>query len=186
MMPGKKILGRKRHLLVDTQGVILAVNVHAATIADREGAKQLLNDLKRPFPCLVHLFADHGYTGPLVQWIKEHLGWETEIVPRSPNESRHDWVLINGQPVRQSKPKGGFQVQRRRWVVERTFAWLSRFRRLARDYEGLPTRSEAFIQVATIRSCLKHLAPFPYSFLILRHIFRKIMLYMREHQAKFI
>ena len=161
-MPGKKILGRKRHLLVDTQGFVLAVAVHSAALADRDGAKLLLRECAHAFPRLVHVFADHGYAGPLIQWIKEHLGWETEIVPKPTNESRHDWVLINGQPVRQSKPKGGFQVQRRRWVVERTFAWLSRFRRLARDYEGLPTSSEAFIHVATIRSFLKRLAPFPY------------------------
>jgi transposase len=159
--PGKKIWGRKRHILVDTQGFVLAVKVHTAGISDREGAKVLLEDLKGSFPRISHLFADHGYTGPLKDWIKEHLHWETEIVPKPTNESRQNWVLIDGQPVLEKrKPKGGFQVQRRRWVVERTFAWLSRFRRLARDYEGLPTSSEAFIQVATIRLFLTRLAPF--------------------------
>ena len=73
--------------------------------------------------------------------------------------SRQNWVLIDGQPVLQRKPKRGFQVQRRRWVVERTIAWLSRFRRLARDYEGLPSSSEAFIQIATIRLFLTRLSP---------------------------
>jgi putative transposase len=163
-MPGKKIWGRKRHILVDTQGFVLAVTVHSAGIADREGAKLLLGDLVGSFPRLCHLFADHGYTGPLTQWIKAHLGWETEIVPKPTNASRHQWVLIDEKPVLLPKPKakGGFQVQRRRWVVERTFAWLTRFRRVARDYEGLPTSSQAFIQVATIHSFLKRLAPFPY------------------------
>lgn len=146
--------------MVDTQGFVLAVKVHTAGISDREGAKVLLGDLEGSFPRISHLFADHGYTGPLRDWIKERLHWDTEIVPKETNESRQDWVLINDQPVLQPKPKGGFQVQRRRWVVERTFAWLSRFRRLARDYEGLPTSSEALIQVATIRLFLTRLAPF--------------------------
>lgn len=122
----------------------------------------LLANRHTAFPRISHLFADHGYTGPLIDWIKEHLHWDTEIVPKASNETHHDWVLIDGQPVKIQKPKGGFQVQRKRWVVERTFAWLSRFRRLARDYEGLPRSSEAFIHVAAIRFFLKRLAPFPY------------------------
>jgi transposase len=161
-MPEKKIWGRKRHLLVDTQGFVLAVTVLAASISDREGAKALLGERQGSFPRISHLFADHGYTGPLTAWIKEHLGWDTEIVPKATNDSHQTWVLVDGQPILLKKPKGGFQVQRKRWVVERTFAWLSRFRRLARDYEGLPNSSEAFIQVATVRLLLKRLAPFSY------------------------
>lgn len=162
-MRGKKIWGRKRHLLVDTQGFVLGVKVHSAGISDREGARLLLEELPGILPRVSHLFADHGYTGdPLKEWLKEQLNWEIEIVPKETNDSRQQWVLINDQPVLERKPKGGFQVQRKRWVIERTFAWLTRFRRLARDYEGLPRSSEAFIQVATIRSFLKRLAPFPY------------------------
>jgi transposase len=96
----------------------------------------------------------------LIDWIKEQLTWKTEIVPKPTNEPRQKWVLINGEPVLKRNPPGGFQVQRRRWAIERTFAWLSRFRRLARDYEGLPTSSEAFIQIASIRLFLTSLAPF--------------------------
>ena len=135
------------------------MKVHTAGISDREGAKVLLGTLQRGFARISHLFADHGYTGPLKEWIKEHLNWETEIVPKETNDSRQNWVLVNGQPVQEPKPKGGFQVQRRRWVIERTIAWLTRFRRLARDYEGLPSSSEAFIQVAAIRLFLTRLSP---------------------------
>jgi transposase len=102
------------------------------------------------FPRLRLLFADSGYTGPLIAWIKEHLGWQTEIVPKPD---------INGELIRVSGPKGGFQVQRHRWKVERTFGWLIRYRRLARDYEGLSSSSEALIQIASIRLFLTRLTP---------------------------
>jgi len=140
--------------------LILAVLVHAANIGDRQGARLLLQKLVGRFPRLCHLFADHGYTGPLIAWIKDLLGWETEILPRSGNESHHTWVLVDGQPVLRLLPRGGFQVQRHRWKVERTFGWLIRYRRLARDYEGLPSSSEALIQIAAIRLFLTRLTPF--------------------------
>lgn len=119
---GKKIFGRKRHLLVDTQGLILAVLVHAANVSDRDGARRLLPQVVGRFPRLVHLFADHGYTGPLKQWIKDLLGWDTEILPKEGNESHQKWELVNDQPLLKVLPKGGFQVQRHRWKVERTLA----------------------------------------------------------------
>lgn len=158
--PGKKIVGRKRHLLVDTQGLILAVLVHAANVGDRDGARLLLQELVGRFPRLIHLFADHGYTGPLIEWIKDFLGWDTEILPSAGNESHQKWVLVDGKPVLKVLPKSGFHVQRHRWKIERTFGWLIRYRRLARDYEGLPASSEALIQIAAIRLCLTRLTPF--------------------------
>lgn len=157
---GKKSLDGKRHMLVDTQGFLLAVKVHAANIADVTGAHLLLAGLAQRFTRLSHLFADHGYDGePFEQWLHEHLGWEIEIVPQQEREAQADWELVNGQSVQKRKPKGGFQVQRLCWIVERTFGWLIRFRRLARDYEGLPASSEAFIHVASIRLFLTSLAP---------------------------
>jgi transposase len=161
-MAEKKIWGRKRHILVDTQGFLLAVKVHTAGFVDRKGAPLLLEGLHTLLPRIRHLFADKGYTGPLCDWITDHLNWKTEIVPQASNTPQSEWVLINGEPVQLKKPKGGFQVQRKRWVVERTFAWLTRYRRLARDYEGLPTSSEAFIKVASIRLFLTRLAPSSY------------------------
>lgn len=154
-MAGKKIYGRKRHVLVDTLGLLLAVKVHSAGFVDRRGAPLLLQELRGRFPRLSHLFADNGYTGPLVAWIKDLLGWETEIVPKPER-----WALKDGELVRLPGPKGGFQLQRQRWKVERTLGWLIRYRRLARDYEGLPSSSEALIQIASIRLFLTRLTPF--------------------------
>jgi putative transposase len=159
---GKKISGRKRHVLVDTLGLLLAIKVHSAGIVDRKGARLLLGALPRSFPRLSHLFADRGYTGPLLDWIKAKLGWDTEIVPKPDNDSHEEWTLANGVPVCHPKPKAGFQLQRKRWVVERTLAWLTRFRRLSRDSEGLTTSSEAFIQPGAIRLLLSRLSPFQY------------------------
>jgi putative transposase len=154
-MPGKKNYGRKRHLLVDTLGQPLAIKVHTAGLVDRRAAPLLLQNLRGRFPRMCHLFADSGYAGPLIDWIKAHLGWGTEIVPKP-----DPWVLINGKLIRLPNPKGGFLVQRPRWKIERTFGWLICCRCLARDYEGLPESSEAFIQIASIRLFLTRLTPF--------------------------
>jgi transposase len=108
---GKKIDGRKRHVLVDTLGLLLAVKVHSAGIVDRCGAKLLLGSLPRCLlPRVAHLFADKGSTGPLLDWIKEHWQWTTEMVPSASNESHQTWVLIDGELVLIRQPKGGFQV----------------------------------------------------------------------------
>jgi transposase len=163
-MLGKKIWGRKRHILVDTQGFLLAATVHSAGVVDCHGARLLLEPLVGRFPRLTHLFADNGYRGVLTQWIKDQLNWTTEIVPYEQTTTRIYLRLVDGQPQRvpnpAKNPKGGFQVQRKRWVVERTFAWLTRWRRLARDYEGLPSSSEAFIQIASICLLLTRLVRF--------------------------
>ena len=125
--------------MVDTLGLILAVAVHAADVQDRDGAKQVLTKLIGRFPRLALIWADGGYAGPLVEWAAGVGSWVLEIVKR---------------------PQGttGFAVVPRRWVVERTFAWLGRCRRLSKDYEGLPDTSEAVIHVAMIQLMLKRLA----------------------------
>ena len=132
--------GRKRHILVDTMGLLLAVIVHSANIQDRDGAKYVLTYISDWLPRLSRVIGDGGYRGALVQWVQDTFGWTLEIVLRTA-----DMV--------------GFEVLPKRWVVERTFGWLGRYRRLSKDYEGKTEVSEAFIYVAMIHLMLRRLAP---------------------------
>jgi putative transposase len=136
---GKKVKGTKRHLLVDALGLLLCVVVHAANIQDRDGAKLLLGKAKGLFPTLRLLWADGGYAGKLVAWVASVCGWVLQIVKRS--DAAKGWVLLP-----------------RRWVVERTFGWLSQCRALARDYDYHPETSAALIQVAMVHLMLRRLA----------------------------
>jgi putative transposase len=136
---GKKVHGRKRHLVVDTLGLVLTVLVTAATIDDRAGAKQLFTTLlTTSWKRLTLIWADGNYTSDLITWVKQTCTWILEIVHK---------------PAAQK----GFSVLPKRWIVERTFAWLNRQRRLSKDYERLPETSEAFIYVTMIRLMLKRL-----------------------------
>ncbi len=148
---GKKINGRKRHILVDTIGLVLKAQVHAASIADRDGAKPLLQAVEGVFPRLRHLWADMGYRGAVIDWIKQHLRWSVEVVKRPSKWGRYP---VDVEPP----PMPSFTVQKRRWVVERTFAWLGRSRRMSKDYEYLPETGEAMIYAVMIRLMLKRLA----------------------------
>jgi putative transposase len=134
------VTGRKRHIVVDTLGLLLVVVVHAANIQDRDGAKLVLAKLVGRFPRLKLIWADGGYAGQLVEWVRTLSGWLLEIVKR-PLDSHQ------------------FQVLPRRWVVERTFAWLGRCRRLSKDYEELAQTSEAWVQIAMIHLMLRRLRP---------------------------
>lgn len=144
--------GRKRHILVDTMGLLLAVHVHPANLADREGAKRLLAPLADRFPRLAKLWADAAYQGSCATWIGETLGWVVEVV-RKPR--RWVWWPADSEPPPMPT---GFQVLPRRWVVERTFAWLGRNRRLSKDYEVLPATEEAWIYLAMTRLMVARLA----------------------------
>jgi putative transposase len=135
----KKINGRKRHILVDTIGLMLMVVVHTANIQDRDGAKLVLEQVIGTFPRLQLIWADAGYSGKLVDWVKVMCGWVLEIVKRSDDVK-------------------GFKVLPHRWIVERTFGWLGRYRRLSKDYEGLTQSSQALIYAAMIRIMIKRMA----------------------------
>lgn len=135
---GKKIKGTKRHILVDTVGLLLCVVVHAASIQDRDGAKLVFARAARKFPTLQRVWADGGYAGQLIAWLWTWYGWVLAIVKRS--DAAKGWVLWP-----------------RRWVVERTFAWLSHCRALARDYDYHPETTEAWIQLAMIHLMLRRL-----------------------------
>ena len=132
--------GRKRHIVVDTIGLLLAVVVHAADIQDRDGAKLVLSKLLGRFPRLKLIWADAAYAGQLVDWASALGGWLIEVVKRA-------------------KDSHSFEVLPRRWVVERTLGWLGRNRRLSKDYEALPESSEAWVHIAMIHLMLKRLRP---------------------------
>jgi putative transposase len=125
---------------VDTLGLVLAVVVHAASVQDRDGAKLVLAKLVGHFPRLRRLWADGGYAGKLVDWVQPTCGWALEIVKRSDAAT-------------------GFQVLPKRWIVERTFAWLGRYRRLSKDYEATTESGEAWVTVAMIHLMVRRLAP---------------------------
>jgi putative transposase len=161
---GKQVKGRKRHLLVDTEGLVLAVCVHPANIMDRDGVKLLLADpVPIQFPRLRHVWLDAGYNGrgKGKDWVESALGWTAEIVKHRPRYKKV-WILgdIPDDQIDWSRyyPPPGFRVLPRRWVVERTFAWQGQNRRLSKDYELLCPTSEAVIYVAMIRLMLRRLA----------------------------
>lgn len=155
---GKKLSGRKRHILVDTTGLVLKVVVHVANIQDREGVKLLLEPLKGVFPRMKKVWLDVGYSGKGRQWIQQEMGWEAEIV-------KHAWTGLRGVWVPQGTEVNwaeiippGFHVLPRRWVVERTFAWIGRHRRMSKDYEYLLSSSESMVCLTMIRLMVKRLA----------------------------
>ncbi|MEU6765508.1 IS5 family transposase [Streptomyces sp. NPDC046853] len=143
---GKKILGIKRHLLVDTLGLVLAVCVSPANVSDRDGAAVLLARTAHKFPRLQHLWADQGYRGQdFLERVRTETGITIQIVRRVDGGFRSTWGRA-GSPQR-VVPQ--FAVVPRRWVIERSFAWLGRYRRLSKDYEYLAASQENAIYLAT-------------------------------------
>jgi putative transposase len=146
-----KLNGRKRHLLVDTLGLLHAV-VHAADVSDRDGASQVLDGITARYPRLTHLWVDAGCAGQAMTGIAQSLGITVTVV-RKPRRS------ARCPAVREPPPRpSGFHLLPRRWVVERTFAWLGRYRRLSEDYEALPETEEAWIHLAMSSLMLARLA----------------------------
>jgi len=160
---GKKVKGRKRHLLVDTQGLVLKAKVQPANIMDRDGIKPLLERLGEQFGRLSHLWLDAGYNGKDrgTDWVEKELGLTTLVV-RRPRRPRYVWVKegeeIDWERIRKLLPEPGFKVLPRRWVVERTFSWIDQNRRMSKDYERLSETSEAFIYLAMARLMVRRLA----------------------------
>jgi putative transposase len=137
---GKKVKGRKRHIVTDTGGLPLEVLVSPANVQDNHAAVPLLNALGRTFPKLRHVFADRVYRGPkLLSALVDQGKWTIEIITRS-------------QSI------GTFKAEPRRWVIERTFAWLGRSRRLAKDFEATIASAEAWLLIASVRILSRRLA----------------------------
>jgi transposase len=155
---GKKLSGRKRHILVDTMGLLLNVVVHVANMPDREGVKLLLEPLKGIFPRMKKVWLDVGYSGKGRQWIEQEMGWEAEIVKHAWTGLRGVWVPEGTEVNWEQIIPPGFHVLPRRWVVERTFAWIGRNRRMSKDYEYLPSSSESMVCLTMIRLLVKRLA----------------------------
>jgi len=130
--------GRKRHILVDTLGLLVKVLVHPANIQEREGAKLLLQTQPQALPQPWQLmWVDGGYSGPdFAAWVQQHCGCRVEVVRKDPEQQ-------------------GFAPLPRRWVVERTFAWLGKCRRLSKDYEQKSQHSETWIRLAMIQLMLR-------------------------------
>lgn len=136
----KKLQGRKRHIIVDTEGNLLKVVVHRADIHDSTGAYYVLEDIDECYPQLELLWADQGYRGELVEYMQERYEITLDIVAKPADQT-------------------GFVVLPRRWVVERTFAWLGRYRRLSKDYERRVEYSESWVYIASIARLLQNLHP---------------------------
>ena len=136
-------------------GLLLAVHVTAANVGDRDGAVQLLGRLdRRRFPRLGCGWVDQGYRGEFLAWVRTTMGITLEVARRADGGRRRRWLPADVEPP----VVPAFQVVPRRWVVERTFGWLGRFRRLSKDYEFLPATSEATIYLAMIQILLHRLA----------------------------
>lgn len=133
---GKKIWGRKRHILTDTDGRLLAVHVHGADVQDRDGAEGVLKRSRARYPFVEYAFADGGYAGRLVDWTKQK-------------------TQITLQIVRRNASIKGFEVLPQRWVVERTFAWIIKNRRFVRDYEQLTPVAETLIVIAAAATLIR-------------------------------
>jgi putative transposase len=165
--PAKKVEGRKRHLLVDTEGLVLKAKVHSAKVPDEDGIRLLLESARDRLERLSHLWVDAGYRGRGRRWAEEVLGVSVEVVRKPkkplPEEVAEVWArewAKEGKEVdwQRLMPPRGFRVLPRRWVVERTFTWICHNRRMAKDYERLCATGEAFVYAAMTRLMVRRLA----------------------------
>ncbi|MFC4427354.1 transposase [Deinococcus navajonensis] len=151
----KKINGRKRDFLVDTLGLLLKVVVHPAGLADRQGGRLLIEAVKGQLPTLQKIRADRGYTGEFKRWASHELNVDLEVVdPWWRQLKRYAPDILEAQGI---DPEAFHVVLPRRWVVERSFAWMGRNRRLANDFEALPETTETWCSLAMSRLVLRRL-----------------------------
>jgi putative transposase len=164
---GKKVRGRKRHLLVDTEGLVVEARVHSAKVPDQDGIRRLLDPARDRLPRLCYLWADAGYRGRGKEWVEEALGVEVEVVNRTPKPPpkkvlrvwAREWFKAGREMDLKKLPeRPAFENLPRRWVAERTFAWISHNRRMAKDYERLCATGEAFVYAAMARLMVRRLA----------------------------
>jgi len=163
----KKVRGRKRHLLVDTEGLVLKAKVHSAKIPEQDGLRMLLESARSGLSRLKHLWLDAGYEGRGKRWAEEAMGLSVQIVRKPkkpiPEEVAKVWAQELAKESRKVDwqklmPPRGYVALPRRWVVERAFSWLSQNRRMSKDYERLCASAEAFIYAAMIRLMVRRLA----------------------------
>lgn len=155
----KKIWGRKRTALVDSQGYLLEVKVHRADWHDQQGAKEMLLPLKEKFSSMKLVWGDSHYAGQMIIWLKVNMGWTMQPV-RALTVPKRGILAPEGEQIDWEKLfPGGFRPLPRRWVIERSFAWITRWRRLCRDHEGLAESSESFIKLSASYRMLTRLAP---------------------------
>jgi putative transposase len=164
---GKKVRGRKRHILVDTEGLVVEARVHSAKVPDQDGIRRLLEPARSRLPRLSYLWVDAGYRGRGKEWAEHSLGLEVEVVNRSPKPPPEKVLRIwarewskEGHDMDLSKlpARPSFEKLPRRWVAERTFAWISHNRRMAKDYERLCSTGEALVHAAMTRLMVRRLA----------------------------
>jgi transposase len=150
------VTGRKRPLLVDTEGFVLKTRVHPANDTEAAGGQALLAGLDRRFPRLALIWVDAGDKRRFAEWVTAELGWRVEVVQHPDAGRQHVWLPADAPPP-PPRP-AGFRVLPRRWVVERTVAWLGRNRRRSKDYEARPSSEEAWLDAAASRLLLRRLA----------------------------
>jgi putative transposase len=163
----KKVRGSKRHLLVDTEGLVLKAKVHSAKVPDQDGLRLLLESARGGLWRLSHLWLDAGYEGRGRRWAEEVMGLSVEVVRKPPKPVPEEVAKVLAREwAKEGKkldwqrfmPPGGYVALPRRWVVERTFSWLGQNRRMSKDYERLWESAEAFVYAAMIRLMVRRLA----------------------------
>jgi putative transposase len=164
---GKRVRGRKRHVLVDTEGLVVEARVHSAKVPDQDGIRRLLEPARSRLPRLSCLWVDAGYRGRGKEWVERALDVEVEVVNRSPKPPpervlrvwAREWFKKGRKMDRNKLPtRPGFEKLPRRWVAERTFAWILHNRRMAKDYERLCSAGEAFIHAVMTRLMVRRFA----------------------------